>query len=251
MALYPPATKKLIPPGANDPAIIVCGAILHVAAGTSASLYPYFNGPSGGIESHFYVQEKGSTEQYRDTRYEADANLHGNSFRGKDGKLYGYVSMETWGLEPGEWNAAQLAEIKRLLLWLSDTHDFPLKKCATPTDPGVGYHVMFGAPGPWTPVAKSCPGPKRVKQFDNLLVPWFKTATAPKPPVTPPTGDVIDMATQEEVAQGVSDGMRDYLKDYHTPPMGTGWKYHQETLAAIKAQTDAINALVAVLTPKG
>lgn len=210
MAIYPAAKFRNIPPGVNDPAIIAMGAVLHVDAANSGSLYSYFNGPSGGIESHFFIRKDGVVEQYRDTKYEADANLHANSFI-KNGKRCGYISIETQGFAKGEWNDVQLAEIKKLLLWLSHTHNFPLKKCATPTDPGVGYHVMFGSPGPWTPVAKDCPGPDRVKQYNNILVPWFKTATIPpaKPVVPPPVVDegVFDMAV------GLDD-LEDLLKKY-------------------------------------
>lgn len=242
MAIYPYGTLRNIPPGVNDPQIICIGAILHVASGTSRSLYPYFNGPSGGIESHFYIRDDGTTEQYRDTKYEADANLHANSFKGTDGKLYGYASIETWGLDDGTWNPAMLTEIKRLLTWLSTTHNFPLHKCATPTDPGVGYHVMFGAPGPWTPVAKTCPGPNRIKQFDNIIVPWMKTATTP----APPTGqeDIIDMATQAEVAQAVSDGIRAYMKDFFKDESGTGDTIWDEARANNKATQDKLDRLV-------
>lgn len=177
MAVYPGARARLIAPGGNDPRITVIGAILHVDAGNSKSLYGYFDGPSGGIESHFHIPKEGLPEQYRDTAFEADANYHGNSFRGADGRLYGYVSIETQGFVDGEWNAHQLSEIKKLLVWLSKTHNFPLVKCPAHEEPGVGYHILFGAPGPWTPVAKECPGPARIRQFDNVLVPWFKTAT--------------------------------------------------------------------------
>lgn len=173
MAWYPLATKKNINPGPNDPPIIVVGAILHVDAGNSADLFNYFKNASGGIESHFHVPKDGPVQQYRDTGYEADANLKANSFRGKDGRTYGFVSIETQGMDAGQWNEWQLQNIKRLLSWLSVTHNFPLRKCDNPQGPGVGYHTMFGAPGPWTPVAKSCPGADRVRQFNEVLVPWF------------------------------------------------------------------------------
>lgn len=186
MAWYPFANKKVIKPGPNDPPIIVVGAILHVDAGDSKSLYGYFSsGKSDGIESHFHVPKDGPVEQYRDTHFEADANLKANSFV-VGGKRYGFVSIETQGKAKGEWNAWQLQEIKRLLKWLSETHDFPLEKATNPRGPGVGYHTLFGAPGPWTPVAKTCPGPDRVRQFNEILVPWFSVNQAP--PVTPPAG---------------------------------------------------------------
>ncbi len=197
MSWYAKAVKKNIPPGSTDPDIKPIGVILHVAESNSSSLFDYFNGPSGGIESHFYIRTDGSVEQYRDTAFEADANYHGNRFI-KDGVAVGYISVETQGLELGEWSPAQLAAIKDLLLWANKEHGIPLKRCASATDPGIGYHTMFGAPGPWTPASKSCPGPQRKMQFANVLVPWMATALSP---ATPPKED--DMPSPEDYAKAV------------------------------------------------
>lgn len=185
MAWYPKAVRREIRPGANDPAIKVVGAILHVDAGNASSLFGYFNGPSDGIESHFHVRKDGVVEQYRDTGYEADANYKANNFI-EGGVRKGYVSIETQGYEAGEWTPAQLDAIKALLKWLAATHDFPLRKCRDPRDPGVGFHTLFGAPSAWTPVSKSCPGPDRKRQFERVLVPWFSAAPTPPKPTTPP-----------------------------------------------------------------
>lgn len=168
--LCPFAEHKLIPAGSNDPAIKPRVAILHVDAGNNPSLYEFFRDRSGGIESHFHVRQDGVIEQYRSIFRQADANHLGNDFA---------VSIETQGYGDGEWNAAQLESIKRLLLWLNDVAGIPLVKCPKWDGAGVGYHVQFGAPGYWTPVAKSCPGPKRIAQFNGVLVPWFKVAKRP------------------------------------------------------------------------
>lgn len=170
MALYPAARKKLIAPGSNDPAIKARVAILHVAVSTAASLFSFFKYRSGGIESHFYVTLLGKVEQYRDTGFEADANHLANPFA---------ISIETAGFGAGKWNKRQLRAIKALLLWLHETHDIPLQRCPQWDGAGVGYHVQFGAPGKWTPVAKSCPGPERIKQFYDVLVPWMRKASKP------------------------------------------------------------------------
>jgi N-acetyl-anhydromuramyl-L-alanine amidase AmpD len=177
VALYPKAVQKLIRPGDSDPAIKVVGAILHVDAGNSESLYNYFNGPSGGIESHFHIRKDGTVEQYRDTGFEADANYKANSFY-KDGGRQGFVSIETQGYGAGEWTPEQLGAIRSLLTWLATVHQFPLKKTTSSTGPGVGYHTLY--PGVWTPYAKSCPGPDRIKQFEELLVPWMNSTSRPK-----------------------------------------------------------------------
>lgn len=192
MAWYPEARKLVISPGPNDPPIEVVGAILHVDAGNSSNLFSYFKDKSDGIESHFHIPREGPLHQYRDTHFEADANLKANSFY-KNGRRFGFVSIETQGLAEGEWNAHQLAQIKRLLRWLAQTHNFPLRKTDSPQGPGVGYHTLFGAPGPWTPNAKTCPGPDRIRQFNNVLVPWFASG-APSGTDAPPIGkDELDM----------------------------------------------------------
>lgn len=177
MALSKLAVHRLIPAGSNDPRLaVIDGVVLHVDAGNADSLYAYFNGPSGGIESHFFIKRDGTIEQYRDTQYEADANYDGNSYVGTDGKLHGLISIETQGYGNGEWTPQQLASIKRLLIELSDVHGFPLRKIPAWNGRGVGYHTMWGAPSHWTPVAKTCPGPDRIKQYDTVLVPWFPHA---------------------------------------------------------------------------
>lgn len=174
MALIPFAEKKLIHPGSSDPPIIPIGVILHVDAGNAYDLYDFFKNRSGGIESHGHIAKDGKLFQYRDTGYEADANYKANSFV-KGGKRYGYLSFETQGFGPGEWTTAQLETIKDVLLWAKEVHSIPMRVCQNSQDPGVGYHTLFGSPSAWTPVAKSCPGPDRIKQFNNIIVPWMKS----------------------------------------------------------------------------
>jgi hypothetical protein len=182
MSWYGKAIRREIPPGANDPSIKPIGVILHVDAGNAGgeSLYSYFKNRSGGIESHFHIQKDGKVYQFRDTHREADANYKANSFV-EGGVRKGYISVETQGLERGEWTNAQIQSIKELLLWAKKEHGIPLRVCANPTDAGVGYHTLFGAPSAWTPVSKSCPGPDRKVQFRNVLVPWMKKQTGLTP----------------------------------------------------------------------
>lgn len=170
MALCPFAKHMLIAPGSDDPPITPRMVILHVADSDAWSLFDYFDGRSGGIESHFYITWRGKIEQYRDTAYQADANYLANDFA---------VSIETQGWGRGRWNARQLEAIKQLLVWLSEEHGIPLREVRTWDGSGVGYHTMFGAPSEWTPKVKSCPGPARKVQFHEELVPWMKTLPTP------------------------------------------------------------------------
>lgn len=234
MAWYPEATKKVIKPGPNDPPIIVVGAILHVDAGNNGDLFKYFSEQSDGIESHFHIPKAGPIHQYRDTHFEADANLKANSFY-RDGKRYGFVSIETQGLAAGEWNAHQVAQIKRLLRWLSETHDFPLLKATDPRGPGVGYHTLFGAPGPWTPNAKTCPGPDRVRQFNEVLVPWF-AGGAPAGTDAPPIGkDELDMDEKTLRAIFADELDKQDRALWTDAKSGTGKKYVIDRLTRVEA----------------
>lgn len=169
LGICPFATKRLIPAGSNDPKIKPRVAILHVDAGNADSLYDFFKNRSGGIESHFHIKKTGVIEQYRDIYHQADANRDANDFA---------VSIETQGLGAGQWNASQMASIQRLLLWLNVEAGIPLVRCTRWDGEGVGYHTLFGSPSHWTPVAKSCPGPDRIRQFHAVIVPWMRTAKA-------------------------------------------------------------------------
>lgn len=170
---YPDAAKLEIPAGSNDPVIVPRVAILHVDAGNAKSLHRLFmdNQSNGsGVESHFHVRTDGTVEQYRSIYRQADANYHANRFA---------VSIETQGLGDGEWTAEQLKAIKLLLGWLNRECGIPLVKCPEWDGTGVGYHIQFGSPGAWTNVAKACPGPKRIAQFENVLVPWMRAKSRP------------------------------------------------------------------------
>lgn len=164
MALYGPAIKKLIKPGPHDPRIDPSLVILHIAVSEAESLFGYFNGPSGGVESHFYVRKNGVVEQYRDTAFEADANTDANPYA---------ISIETEGLEHGTWTKAQLESIKAIIVWARDTHGIPLTVPQKWNGSGVGFHVQF--PGRWDRRGATCPGPARQRQYWEVLVPWMGT----------------------------------------------------------------------------
>lgn len=173
MTTYPGAILKLIPAGANDPRIQPVGVVLHVAVSEAKSLHDYFDGPSGGIESHMYVRRDGQVEQYRDFDYEADAQYKGNSWIA-GAHRNGFISIETQGMGPGEWTDEQLATIEAIIRWLSSRYGFPLRRVpsmqpSSPAAGGVGYHTMYAG---WSNVpGKVCPGPDRIRQFNDTLLP--------------------------------------------------------------------------------
>jgi hypothetical protein len=170
---YQKAVHLKLPVGDNDPGILPALAILHVAVTDILSLFSFFRFRSGGIESHFYIRKDGTVEQYRSVLREADANLGANSYM-IGGVSHGAVSIETAGFGGGWWNKAQKQAIKELLLWLHNEHGIALKPVLTPNPSkqqgGVSYHTRFTS---WSPVAKSCPGPNRIKQYKTWLRPWM------------------------------------------------------------------------------
>lgn len=190
MALYPLAIQKPIPPGINDPRIKPRVVILHVAVFIGKSLYDYFKDRSGGVESHFYIRLDGTVEQYRDTIWQADANTDANDFA---------ISIETEGMEYGQWTPEQLAAIKALILWCHETHDIPLVRCPAWDGSGVGYHTLF--PGRWDKRGASCPGPDRKLQFNQVLDPWMR-AGGDEDVVTP---DDIKAIADEVLRRPVRD----------------------------------------------
>lgn len=159
MAWYPNAVVRNIPPGKSDPPITATCVALHVAASTTDSLYGYFNGPSGGVESHFYVRSSGVVEQYRDTAYQADAEAGGNNYA---------ISIETAGLAGGTWNVAQIAAIVALIRWACDTHGIPARVLDSPTGHGIGWHSQWPT---WNPDSHDCPGAARVGQITSTIIP--------------------------------------------------------------------------------
>lgn len=196
MAIIPFAEKRLITPGSSDPPIIPIGMIFHVDAGNASDLYDFFKNRSGGIESHGHIRKDGPLYQYRDTGYESDANYKANSFY-KDGKRYGYLSFETQGFGSGFWTSEQIQTIKKLILWGNSEYGIPFRVCRNTTDPGIGYHTLFGAPSAWTPIAKSCPGPNRKQQFHKVIVPWMVQQTKPK--------EWDEMATKKEFVEAIEE----------------------------------------------
>jgi LysM repeat protein len=157
----------------NDPKIDVVHGLIYHVTGTNVSPLHYFDGPSQGIESTFYIPKTSEDpkEQYRDTNREADANYKANSWIGTDGLRHGFLSVETQGLGGGKWTKYQLDSLKDLTLVTAKEHGYPLKECESYHGHGVGYHTMYPQ---WTNVSgKTCPGAERIIQFREIIVPWL------------------------------------------------------------------------------
>lgn len=171
MARCPFANWRPLPENATEPTITPTQYILHSAVDHPGrtDLRGYFDNPGVNVESHFWVYLDGTLDQFIDTNRSADANSGAN--RRSDGT--GAISVETEDEgNPDErpWTEAQIKTLIRLGRWLRSEHGIPSRECRNPSDPGVGYHTMFGAPSEWTGVhGKTCPGRVRIRQFPRIV----------------------------------------------------------------------------------
>lgn len=179
MALCPDAILKLLPENETQDAIVPRLVIVH-SAGGSAELYGWWQNPqSKGLESHFFIDDVVDLDgyarlyQYIDTTVRADANGEANGYA---------ISIETastvHATEP--WPPAMVKTLIRLIDWICDVHKIPRVQVPFPEGSGIGWHVMFGAPGPWTKAAgKVCPGPQRIEQMKKTIIPGVKALELP------------------------------------------------------------------------
>jgi len=144
--------------------------IYHSIVGTAEGAYGYFLNHTS-LESTFIVKLTGNTIQCMNATDRADANSTAN---------YRAISVETEDNghpDTFPWTLPQCKELIRIGVWAHEYHGVPLRSCRRHDDPGFGYHSMFGAPSPWTPVrGKTCPGIIRIKQYNEIILPGIIAA---------------------------------------------------------------------------
>lgn len=218
MPWYPPAIRRELPQNRTARAITPRSIALHTGVTNQTSLYSFFNGRSQGVESHFYVREDGTVEQYIDTAKRADCQLDGNNYA---------VSIETWDgagrvwdgaavAKIPQWNAAQVDALVDLMAWICRTHDIPATKCPSWDGEGIGYHSQFtGGPKRWNE-HHACPGPARIGQVPTLIA---KTKTA-----------LAGAATQPAPEDDMSPEQAQQLAEIHATIATIGSTYKQARL---------------------
>jgi hypothetical protein len=132
--------------------------------GTAAATARYFGGATPN-ESTFIIGQgpHDPTLQIMDSSDRADANVSA-SIRA--------ISVEVVGDGKSGYNAWQRSEIIRIGIEARKHHPEILPRiCPAHDAAGYGWHVMFGAPGPWAGVAKICPGPVRIQELKDDIFP--------------------------------------------------------------------------------
>jgi hypothetical protein len=143
---------KLLPEWNRQPRMTPTTIIDHSIVGSALGAWYFFRDQTG-IESHFIVRgapsgpQDGRIWQLMDTGRRADANLDANAFA---------ISIETEDNgDPDNfpWSRAQLDSLRWLHAKLRAVHPtIPRRRCPGPRGGGLGFHSMWGAPSPWTPV---------------------------------------------------------------------------------------------------
>ncbi|MGV9282111.1 N-acetylmuramoyl-L-alanine amidase [Streptomyces sp. NPDC003730] len=188
MAWYPGAVRMELQPESDaQQAIRPTQFIVHSIVGpwTARRTYEYWR-DSTNLESHFGIGYAGDIAQYIGTETRADANAAAN--RRPDGT--GAISVETASnlTATDPWTDEQVEELIKAGVWAHERHDIPLRLCRWASDPGFGWHKMHAA---WNPDGHSCPGPARIRQFEQVVFPAIVARATGK--TTTPDSEELDM----------------------------------------------------------
>ena len=160
---------------------IVC---FHTMVGSLAGTNSMFHDQGyNGTESHFGVGGDGTTRQWQDTDYTADANLNGNhriiSIETAD---YGEPAFGKWdtgnsALVPA-WTDAQIRALAEITAACCEAYSIPLALVpdSLPIRRGIAYHRQgidpWRVPGgeQWSAArGKACPGDRRIAQVGQVI----------------------------------------------------------------------------------
>jgi len=179
---------------------------------TAEGIYQFFNRPEVVVESTFIVGKSPAdpTLQVLDSSAMADANLNANASG---------IAVEMCGAADEPFTDWQVSELVRIARWAMTAHPgITPDVCATATSPGFGWHVMFGAPGPWTPVAKVCPGQVRIDQLTHHIFPAiFGTESEYDVPLSPADLDLIEGLFTKKLNDAIAQRTRQVIANGKLP----------------------------------
>jgi hypothetical protein len=231
-------SQRHLPEWQSQPRITPTTIIDHSIVGSAEGAWLMFRDRSV-LEAHFIVDLNGEIWQLMDTSREADANLHANDFA---------VSIETadnGDPDTFEWTRAQTESLVWLHNKLVAVHPtIPRRLCPSEAGGGLGYHTLFGAPSAWTPVAKSCPGTVRKRQWREVLLPAFLVGADLEEDDLPYT----EAQLTEIAYQGALDGHRRAAGGNRDAEVSAWYKRLEAKVDALEAKVDALSQIE--LTPQ-
>lgn len=196
---YPGATWAELPESGTHGRHTKTQLIYH-STGTRASAKAnqrYFARGEVKVESTLIVDYDGGCLQIMEAYERADANTSASARA---------ISVETVG-EAGEpFTQAQVDRLIDIGIWACTEHPIARRQIPEHDESGIGWHVMFGAPGPWTTVrGKECPGPQRIAQVRDVIIPAVRRHFEPRKPATKPPAAVEPAPTPAPPAPTVQE----------------------------------------------
>jgi hypothetical protein len=174
---------------------------------TPQSIYNWFNRADVVTESNFIIGKTAAEGvwQIMDSAAHADANVDANDSG---------ISVECCGGGDEPLTDYQVGALVDLGIWARGAHPtIAARIIPTPTGSGFGWHVMFGAPGPWTTVnGKVCPGAPKIAQLKSTVFPAIFRGT--------PVQEDPFMALTDAEQKEMRDILRE-LRQVRPPYVGT------------------------------
>jgi hypothetical protein len=159
--IYPNAKWRPLFFASTMPARLQKRAVILHTNGGGSDLYDFFNNEykdhGSRISSHFQIFDDGSIEQYIDTAKQAYGAYISNSWAVQ-------VETEDDGHPERPWTDKQLKSIISICRWLK----CPARHLLVAASEGVGWHQEYDA---WNEKHHNCPGPVRVAQIKNIIIP--------------------------------------------------------------------------------
>ena len=79
------------------------------------------------------------------------------------------------------WSSRQLAALVALGAWWCRQTGHPARLVRSASEAGIGYHAQFDQ---WNPDGRTCPGPTRIAQLHDVVIPRIATALTQAVPVS-------------------------------------------------------------------
>lgn len=198
---FPGATWLPLPENDEQGSYTKTQLIFH-STGTKASAEAnkrYFARSDVKVESTLIVNYDGSCLQVMPASARADANGAANKRA---------ISVEVVGTADEPFTPEQIETCIAIAKWACAEHPIERRQIPSESESGIGWHVMFGAPGPWTSVrGKQCPGQRRIVQVAHQVIPAVRPAKpAPLPTPAPPPAQEVKMFYVYTGADGLDWG---------------------------------------------
>jgi len=91
------------------------------------------------------------------------------------------------------WSSRQLAALVALGAWWCRQTGHPARLVRSASEAGIGYHAQFDQ---WNPDGRTCPGPTRIAQLHDVVIPRIATALTQAVPVSSVATASTQISTQ-------------------------------------------------------